>query len=81
MPRRANLFSNRNAYAVRHFERNKPKLLLFRFLLRNRSACAERNLSSIDAPPPKTSVNQEKRKELCSEAQKLFAEDLPYISL
>ncbi len=26
-------------------------------------------------------MNQEKRKELCSEAQRLFAEDLPYISL
>jgi ABC-type transport system substrate-binding protein len=26
-------------------------------------------------------MNQEKRKELCSEAQKLFADDLPYIPL
>ena len=26
-------------------------------------------------------MNREKRKELCSEAQKLFAEDLPYIPL
>src|SRR6266404_7511461 len=30
-----------------HSERNEPMLLLFLFSLRNRSACEERNLSSI----------------------------------
>ena len=35
--------------ANRHFDWNKPMLLLFRFLLRNRSACGGRNLSIYDS--------------------------------
>src|SRR5258706_16385761 len=35
-----------------HFERNEPTLLLFRFILMNRSVRAERNLSSIDPLRP-----------------------------